>query len=97
MSSYYDEIAAEPEIVIFGQVAERGQKVPASSVKKIVTDGTFMPKQIPTQTDVLRDLIAAGADTLGEIERRWKALLKKRAITVPFDLQVRRIAKALLG
>ena len=95
--SYYDEINAGPEIVILGQTAERGRKVPASKVTKIVTDGTFAPEYVPSQTDVLRDLIAAGADTLDEIERRWKVLLKKRAITLPFDMRVRRIAKALLG
>lgn len=96
MSSYYDEINAEPEIVILGQTAERGRKVPASKVKKIVTDGTFVPEQIPTQTDVLRDLIATGANSIDELARRWKTLLRKKAVTLPFDTRVRRIAERLL-
>ena len=95
--TYDDEINAGPELVIFGEVAERGRKVPSSGIKKIVTDGTYAGELVPSESDVIRNLIAAGANTLDEIERRWRVLLKKRAITVPFDLQVRRIARALLG
>jgi hypothetical protein len=85
--SYAAEIDAEPLMELFGESV--GHKLPSRSA-----DGEQTP--VKTESEVLRDLIAAGADTLDEIERRWRALLKKRAITLPFDRQVRRLAERLL-
>jgi hypothetical protein len=85
--SSVEEIDAEPLMEIFGEPV--GHKLPQSAKGE--------PTAVRTETEVVRDLIAAGADTLDEIERRWRSLVKKRAITLPFDTRVRRIAKALLG